>query len=307
MKKKFVKQLNGFLNVNKPSGQTSHAVVKTVAKTLKDAVKVGHTGTLDPLATGVLFLCVGKATKLSSFFIHKDKSYETLVKFGISTDSFDTDGKVINERPVTFTKQDLEETLNKFKGEINQTVPRYSAVKVNGERLYNKVRKGAIIENLPSRVVNIKSLEPEFLAKENNDELILHINCSSGTYIRSLVNDIGEDLGCGATVKGLKRTSIEKFKIADSIGLDEIKDPYDVRNNLISIEDALGERIPKATITPEQARGLFSNGHISVPADFSDQPVRIVKLYSSDTEKFIGVGSVACKISHCVITKIIEV
>ncbi|MBT3249168.1 MAG: tRNA pseudouridine(55) synthase TruB [Candidatus Pacebacteria bacterium] len=217
----------GILLIDKPTGITSHDVVYKVRK--KTGVKrVGHAGTLDPLATGLLIVLVGREfTKRQSEFLKQDKEYLCEVQLGIETDTYDVDGQIIKEADwenlVRISKEDVEKVLDQFRGQISQTVPAFSAVKVKGRKLYEKARKGEIDKkDLPSREVHIKELEPIDLKKDEvAQEMFFNIRvaCSSGTYIRSLAHDIGQELGVGATVKELRRTKIGELKLEDSTPL----------------------------------------------------------------------------------------
>lgn len=217
----------GILLIDKPTGITSHDVVYRVRK--KTGVsKVGHAGTLDPLATGLLIMLVGREfTKKQTQFLKQDKEYVCEAQLGIETDSYDVDGQIVKEETWgkidKISQEDLEKVLNQFRGEISQTVPAFSAVKVKGEKLYQKARRGEIDKkSLPSRQVIIKELELlEFKKDVENRTLFFKIRvfCSSGTYVRSLTHDIGQELGAGATVSQLRRTKIGDLSISDAISL----------------------------------------------------------------------------------------
>ncbi|MCP4482135.1 MAG: tRNA pseudouridine(55) synthase TruB [bacterium] len=210
--------LAGFLNINKPKGITSHDVVYKIRKKLGRPIKVGHTGTLDPFAEGVLVLAVGQATKLTSLLQHQDKAYIARVKLGIQTDTNDTTGDVVKELVVDNIKEsDILAVLEKFKGRIIQEPPIYSAIHVNGKRLYEYARNNQTVK-IPKREVSIKRLD--LLKYQENDYLDILIECSSGTYIRSFGRDIGDALGICATLKELKRIMVGSFDIENSLDLD---------------------------------------------------------------------------------------
>lgn len=279
----------GFLNVNKPIGRTSNAIVQEINKTLKRKIKVGHTGTLDPLAEGVMILCLGACTKLSSNFLKEDKSYQALLKFGISTDSFDSTGKVISTKLVQFTEDDLKHTIQSYHGKIEQTVPSFSAIRVQGERLYKRAHRGETVDNLPVRTVNIHniSLLNCNLSPDVN-EAVIDVSCSSGTYIRSLVNDIGNDLECGAHLTGLRRTSVGDFKLEDSHELDSLDSIQAIRNALISPEDALKDA-PIITLPPLRILILLQSRTITLPKkETKGKP--FVRIYDN-FGKYIGIAS----------------
>ena len=221
----------GIYLVDKPSGPTSHDIVNYFRK--KSGIKkVGHCGTLDPLASGLLIILVGKEyTKKQDLYLKKDKEYLVEAKLGFETDSYDKTGKITNQvdwqQLKEITKTNLQKLLPQFKGETQQTVPIFSAVKIKGQKLYQKARKGEFVE-LPKRLIKIqkiilKNFEKDVKKHEINFEL--SIACSSGTYIRSLIHDIGEKIGCGACVIALRRTKIDKFHVKKAIKLtaDEIK------------------------------------------------------------------------------------
>ncbi len=218
------------LLIDKPTGMTSHDVVAIIRK--KTGVKrVGHAGTLDPLATGLLILLVGReATKRQDEFLKQDKKYECTARLGLATDTYDSDGKVLTtaewQEVEKITQKDIEKALKQFVGEIEQTVPVYSAVKIKGQKLYNKARKGTVdIAALPSRRVHIYSAELDNVQKDETQkifEIKIAVHCSSGTYIRSLVHDLGQVLGVGATVTALRRTQIGALMIDDAVPLSVV-------------------------------------------------------------------------------------
>jgi len=227
-------QTEGVLLIDKPSGITSHDVVDKVRKKLK-VKRVGHTGTLDPLATGLLIILVGRQyTKKQIQYLKQDKQYHVTIKLGEETDSYDSDGQTVKKAlPITLeeiTKKKIEIALKKFKGEISQTVPSYSAVKIKGKKLYELARQNKVTL-LPTRVVNIKALN--ILSFNNKTyDLELLVDCSSGTYIRSLAHDLGQNLKVGAHVTALRRTKIGKLDISkatplkmfESLPIDKVHD-----------------------------------------------------------------------------------
>lgn len=217
-------EMPGVLLIDKPSGITSHDVVNQVRR--QTGVKrVGHAGTLDPLATGLLIILVGRdATKKQAEFLHQDKEYICTAQLGIETDTYDSEGVITRRTPWERVKQltpdQVESALAHFRGEIHQTVPAYSAVKVQGQKLYDKARRGTIdITALPSRVVKIYELELLDFYKDEAQQAVflsLRVKCSSGTYIRSLVYDLGQFLGIGAYITALRRTKIGEFTVEDA-------------------------------------------------------------------------------------------
>lgn len=212
--------MNGIIIVKKEKGFTSHDVVAKLRGILHYK-KMGHTGTLDPDAEGVLPVCVGKATGVCSLLTDQDKTYEAVIRFGVITDTLDMSGTVLEERPVQVSKEQLVETLASFVGESEQIPPMYSAVKINGKKLYELARKGETVERKPRRIrIDELTLLSENLA---GAECAIRIRCSKGTYIRSLCQDIGEKLGCGAAMKSLVRTCVGRFDIGQAKTLSEIE------------------------------------------------------------------------------------
>lgn len=209
---------SGIINVYKEAGYTSFDVVARLRGILK-IKKIGHTGTLDPDATGVLPVCVGKATKLCDMLTDKDKVYECVMMLGVETDTYDLSGKVLSRNSVTASEEDIVNAINSFVGDIMQVPPMYSALKVNGKKLYELAREGKEIERKP-RPVTIFSID---ILNISLPEVSIRIHCSKGTYIRSLCHDVGEVLGCGCAMKSLVRTRVSMFDIADARTLDEIE------------------------------------------------------------------------------------
>ena len=227
---------NGILIVNKPSGITSRDVVNIVGKTL-NTKKVGHTGTLDPMATGVLVLCIGNALKVCELITANDKEYIAKVILGIETETLDTTSPIINTKKTNITKEEIEKILNSFKGSYLQEVPKYSAVKINGKKLYEYAREGKEIE-LPKKMVTIYDIQLISDITYYNDTTSFYIKTtvSKGTYIRSLIRDIGYKLNTYGCMDSLERTRQGIFNIDNSYTLEEIKN-----NNykLLSIEESL--------------------------------------------------------------------
>ena len=213
-------QITGFLIIDKPSGMTSHDVVDRVRGKLKIR-KVGHLGTLDPLATGVLVMAIGQATKLAKYFVDDDKEYLTTVRLGTVTDSQDLDGKIISQNDdVNITREQLEQELNSFIGEIDQIPPMVSAKKVGGERLYKLHRKGIEVKRDPKKVT-IKSI---ILKEFDPPHAVFQVECSKGTYVRTLCSDLGEKLGTGGAMSALVRLRSGFFLIEDALKLDQFEE-----------------------------------------------------------------------------------
>ena len=218
--------MNGVIVVNKEKGYTSRDVVNIIGKHFKTK-KIGHTGTLDPLATGVLVICMGKSLKLVEMLTNHDKEYIAKVKLGIETDTLDVTGNVINEKEVpNLTKEDIEKVLSEFLGHIKQQVPIFSAIKVNGKKLYEYARNGEEV-TLPVKEVDIYNLE--LISDITDNTFYIKCHVSSGTYIRSLIRDIGYKLNTLATMEELQRITLGKFKIEESYTIDDInKDNYKI-------------------------------------------------------------------------------
>ena len=226
-------QVDGIVVIDKPAGMTSHDVVDEVRRRF-GTKKVGHAGTLDPDATGVLVVGVGRATRLLSFTQHIPKRYRAVVHFGITTSTQDASGEVVAERDPSFTEDDLRAVLDKFTGEIEQLPPMVSAVKVGGERLYKKARRGEDVERAPRRVT-VYSLDLVSYDEEKS-EAIVDVACSGGTYVRTLADDVGEALGCGAHLASLRRTSSGGFDEIDAIALSNV-DPAGLRPPSDAVRD----------------------------------------------------------------------
>lgn len=210
--------LSGIVNVNKPKGLTSHQVVAKLRKIL-GIRQIGHTGTLDPMAVGVLPICVGNATRIIEY-LDTSKAYRAEFLLGVETDTYDTEGNILKETPVAPDKELIKAVLNEFIGEITQIPPMHSAVHYKGKRLYEYARKNIEIPDIPERKVKINSIR---LVNIENSTIIADIDCSGGTYIRSIAHDLGEKLGCGACLSGLTRTKSGKFTLETSVTLEQIE------------------------------------------------------------------------------------
>ncbi len=216
--KRVRRAVHGVLILDKPKGFSSNAALQKV-RWLLNAEKAGHTGSLDPLATGVLPLCFGEATKFSQYLLDADKGYETLMQLGVTTSTGDAEGEVLERREVAVTREDIEALLPRFRGDIQQVPPMYSALKKDGQPLYKLARAGEVVER-EARSVTISRLE--LLAFENG-QARLSVSCSKGTYIRTLVEDLGHLLGCGAHVAELRRTQAGPFTLAQAVSLEELE------------------------------------------------------------------------------------
>lgn len=235
-------QLFGFLNIYKPKGMTSFDVVARLRRVTK-IKQIGHTGTLDPFAVGVLPICIGKATRLIEY-LDDDKEYLATVQFGKDTDTYDLDGTVTKTYDKKITQEDLISILDNFRGEIEQLPPIYSAIKVNGKKLYEYARKGEEVEIKPRKVF-ISKLELERFDYERQEAKIL-VGCSKGTYIRSIAYDIGQKLDCGGYLTALERTKAGLFNKEYSIPLENFSEISDVMTNLVNPLDVLS--LPKVEL-----------------------------------------------------------
>ncbi|MGD9002618.1 MAG: tRNA pseudouridine(55) synthase TruB [Anaerolineae bacterium] len=248
---------SGILNVDKPSGRTSHDVVERV-RALTGIRRVGHAGTLDPLATGVLLVCVGRpATRVVEYLIDETKEYRTDAWLGATTDTFDAEGKVVSERPVEVGRDAVEQALTRFRGPIQQIPPMYSAVKYRGKPLYRLARRGVEVEREP-RGVHIYRLQ---LVLWDPPQLTLEMSCSPGTYVRVLVHDLGQELGCGAHVTSLTRLASGSFRLEDAVTLDTFAER--ARHGrwpemLYPVDKALARRFPALELDADAARRLCS-------------------------------------------------
>lgn len=251
----------GILNVDKPSGPTSHDIVAIVRRGI-NIRRVGHAGTLDPLATGVLVVCVGQATRLSEYLVDSTKTYRAEVLLGIETNTYDAEGEITAERPVDVDRATVETALDSFRGEIEQAPPMYSAVKHQGTPLYRLARQGKKVKREP-RWVDILSLR---LSDWNPPRFTLEIVCSAGTYIRTLAHDLGRTLGTGAHLAGLRRLASGQFKVEDAIPLDSLKEAFEAdrwRDFLLPGDLALKDK--PAIHLDEEGTKLISNGR-DIPA-----------------------------------------
>ncbi len=275
--------MDGIIVVNKPKGITSRDVVNKVCKLL-NTKKVGHTGTLDPIATGVLVLCVGKATKLVEVLTSNDKEYVATVKLGILTDTLDADGTIIEKKCVNLDKDKLENVLNSFIGTYNQEVPIYSAVKINGKKLYEYAREKKEV-TIPKRMVEIKKIK---LIEFGNNYYKFKVTVSKGTYIRSLIKDINDKLGVIGVMSELVRTKQGKFSINNSYTLENMENN---NYNVLTITDVLKNEncvIISKTLFEKVKNGALINNEYNtsmVTFIYNDSVIAIYKIYDKDKSK----------------------
>ncbi|TNF88961.1 MAG: tRNA pseudouridine(55) synthase TruB [Gammaproteobacteria bacterium] len=284
------RDVNGILVLDKPRGISSNDAVQK-AKRLFNARKVGHTGALDPLATGVLPLCFGEATKFSQYLLSSDKKYWVRIKLGVATDSGDSDGQVIRERPIEgVDEENVEDALRFFRGEIDQVPSMFSAIKHQGQPLYKLARQGIEIER-EARRVTIYSNELESF---DGDTLTLSIHCSKGTYVRTIAEELGEVLGCGAHVVELRRLAAGPYSEADLVTFETLEaaleqgslDPF-----LLPVGSAV-RGWPEVRLTDNTAYYLRQGQPVIVPHAPTSGWVRLSEVEADDTTKFIGVGEI---------------
>ena len=251
--------MNGIVIVDKPEGWTSQDVTAKLRGVFQTR-RIGHGGTLDPMATGVLPVFVGRATRGVEFFEHAEKTYETVLRLGITTDTEDITGTVLTEQDAFVTGAMLEEVLAKFRGQIQQIPPMYSALKVNGQKLCDLARKGKEVERKP-RTITIHELT---LLGMEADGIHLRVRCSKGTYIRTLCKDIGEALGCGGCMASLRRVSAGAYTIAEAVPLKELIETAEPEKYLRGV-DTMFVQYPEVKLTPNQEKRCRNGNSFSVP------------------------------------------
>ncbi len=240
--------MNGIVIIDKPQGWTSQDVTARLRR-VYGTRRIGHGGTLDPMATGVLPVFVDRATRGVEFFEHAEKTYETVLRLGLTTDTEDITGTVLTESPVSVTREQVEEVLNQFRGEILQIPPMYSALKINGQKLCDLARKGREVERQP-RPITIHELT---LLGMEEDGIHLRVRCSKGTYIRTLCKDIGQALGCGGCMAALRRVSAGEYTIEEAVPLQELLDSDDPGKYLRTV-DTMFRNYEAVTLTPNQEK-----------------------------------------------------
>jgi tRNA pseudouridine55 synthase len=288
--------ISGVLVVDKPIGLTSHDVVQIIRKGT-NIRRAGHTGTLDPRASGVLVILIGPAVRLSEYVSASDKRYQAIIRLGTTTDTYDADGHITSSAPVNITEGQFETTLKQFIGEIEQIPPPYSAVKVKGRKAYEMAREGEEV-NLQPRKIQVYNLE---LLEWAPPEAVIDVYCSSGTYVRSLAHDLGKSLGCGAYLVGLRRTKSGRFTLRDAVPLRKLREAFEAGNwyqYLIPAAEALsdwlalelsvdqveavrhGHRVPAEPNSSGMARGISQQGELVAllevdPATMEWQPRKV--------------------------------
>lgn len=250
--------MQGLILIDKPQGITSFTAVRKIKK-LAGEKRVGHTGTLDPLATGVLPIFIGRATVLSSFLSDADKTYVATVKLGVKTDTYDITGRVLEEGQVNISEAEIDAVLETFKGEQLQTPPMFSAIKKDGVRLYSLARQGESVEIEP-RKITIYSISR--ISEIENGSFQMRVHCSKGTYIRSLCSDIGQKLSCGATMEALRRESAHGFEICQCVHLDDLTEE-NIQSIVLSEETAVID-LRQITVTEKQAVRFTNGGELDI-------------------------------------------
>lgn len=279
----------GVINIYKEKGFTSHDVVNIVRKTL-GRVKTGHTGTLDPDAEGVLPICVGKATKLADYIAADIKEYKAEITLGITTTTEDISGDVIEKRAVESSEEEVKFAINSFVGEYNQTPPMYSAIKVNGKKLYELAREGKEIER-KTRLINIYKIRD--IKALGNNKYEFYVLCSKGTYIRTLCKDIGEKLGCGGCMSDLTRTRSGNFYIEDSIKINDFKDMVSqnkLNEILLPVEKVLSNY--KTVNIDSKAEKFVLNGNKISVSYIDEKDIKETKVVAKFNNRVVGVYEV---------------
>lgn len=286
------RNISGILLLDKPMGITSNAALQQV-KRLFNACKAGHTGSLDPLATGVLPICFGEATKFSQFLLDADKYYRARIRLGVRTDSGDADGEVVETSPVPeINDEALERVLDNYRGEITQVPSMFSALKVGGQPLYKLARQGVEVER-EARPVTIHELE---VKDRSRDEFTMDVRCSKGTYVRTLAEDIGRDLGCGAHVAGLRRLAAGPFNIEETVSIQQLEALMDEGHKGIDARlQPVGAAVKNwpAVELPEVTASYLKQGQpVQVANAPTDGWVSIFAETPEDNVEFIGVGEI---------------
>lgn len=289
------RDIHGVLLLDKPQGASSNDVLQKV-KRLYNANRAGHTGALDPLATGMLPICLGEATKFSQYLLDSDKRYRVIARLGQRTDTSDADGQIVEERPVAFTEAELADALESFRGDTLQVPSMYSALKYQGKKLYEYARQGI---EVPREARPITVYELLFIRHEGN-ELELEIHCSKGTYIRTIIDDLGEKLGCGAHVIFLRRLAVSKYPVERMVTLEQLREYVEqaeqqgipaaqLLDPLLMPMDSPASDFPVVNI-PAVVAAYFKNGQ---PVRASQAPASgLVRVTEGDEAKFIGMAEI---------------
>ena len=268
--------ISGVLVIDKPTGMTSHDVVQIVRRGT-GIRRAGHTGTLDPRASGVLVVLIGPAVRLSEYVSAADKRYQAIIRLGSATDTYDAEGKFVrDETPIDISEEEFEKILKTFEGEIEQVPPPYSAVKVKGRRAYDMARKGEEVKLQP-RKIQVHHLE---VLEWAPPEVVVDVHCSSGTYVRSLANDLGEVLGCGAYLVGLRRTKSGRFSLRDAVPLRKLREAFLAGNwyqYLIPAAEALADW-PSVELDPDEVEEVRHGHRVKAAPDSKPGLVRGISM-----------------------------
>ncbi len=282
--KRIKRSVSGVLLLDKPVGITSNTALQ-IAKRLYRAAKAGHTGILDPMASGLLPLCFGEATKFAQYPTDADKTYEAVVKLGETTDTGDAEGQILQRRIVAVGRAEIERVVQQFSGPSMQMPPMYSALKHQGQPLYKYARQGIVIERAP-RSITVRQIE---ILNIDADKFTIRVACSKGTYIRVLAEDIGEQLGCGAHLIGLRRTRVGAFELRDAITLDALEAfPEAERDTALQPADCLVAGLPEIVLEQDVAYYLRQGQAVWLPKLVIHERYRIY----DEKHIFIGVGEV---------------
>ncbi len=271
-------QIEGVLSIDKPAGLSSHDVVARI-RLISGIRRVGHTGTLDPLATGLLILCLGRATRLAEFLAGQNKEYLATIRLGQETNTFDAEGTIVAEKPVNVSKIQLLAALEQFRGKIKQIPPMYSAVKVDGQPLYRRARQGKVIDR-PAREVTIFELD---LYCWQSPEIQVRLVCSSGTYVRVIAHDLGRSLGCGAYLMGLRRTAVGNHRVDTAIPLADLQKSG--WQDYLQPSDIAVSHLPGVVLAEEEAVSLYHGQRVP---HYSESVESLVRAYD-ENGRFIGI------------------
>lgn len=291
----FGRNVNGILLLNKATGISSNDALQQV-KSIYNANKAGHTGALDPLATGMLPICLGEATKFSQYLLESDKSYVVTAQLGVRTDTSDSDGEIIEQHEVKATRDEIDQALNQFRGDIMQVPSMYSALKYQGKPLYAYAREGITIER-QARAITV--FEFKILDYTDDYKLKMYVHCSKGTYVRTLVDDLGQVLGCGATVIQLDRVQVANYPTDQMVTIEQLQNIYDdcVENSIVPKNkldllllpiDSVVSYMPKVSISDHVLPKLM-NGQ-SLKMSMSLENNTMVRIYLESNDLFLGVG-----------------
>ncbi|SFN25773.1 tRNA pseudouridine synthase B [Izhakiella capsodis] len=289
------RDVHGVLLLDKPQGISSNDALQKV-KRIYNANRAGHTGALDPLATGMLPICLGEATKFSRYLLDSDKRYRVIARLGQRTDTSDADGKIVSERPLTFSDSQLQEALNSFRGDTLQMPSMFSALKFQGRKLYEYAREGIVV---PREERPITVYELVFIRHEA-EELELEIHCSKGTYIRTIIDDLGEKLACGAHVTMLRRLQVANYPVEKMITLEQLHSilneadesgcsPYIHLDTLLMSMDSPAASLPEVNIQPSVAVYFKQGQPVKVPGI---PPCGLVRVTEGDGGNFIGMAEI---------------